>query len=88
MDREERIDPPIQTEYFRSGAAMTLTLLPGGTSDVISFEKRSARPGNKKNTYLIIKSSQNNITIIIYFTTHGNLSEQDVAHTNSPGCKV
>ena len=27
VEREERMDPPIQTEYFLSGGAMTLTFM-------------------------------------------------------------
>jgi len=30
VEREDKIDPPIQTEYFRSGGATTLTLIAGG----------------------------------------------------------
>ena len=46
VDREERMDPPIQTEYLRSGGAMILTLIVDGAREMISFCIRSAIPGN------------------------------------------
>merc|ERR1712226_381904 len=44
-DREDRMDPPIQTEYFLSGGAMILILMVEGARAVISFCMRSAIPG-------------------------------------------
>ena len=44
--RDERIDPPIQTEYFLSGGAMILIFIVGGARAVISFCILSAIPGN------------------------------------------
>merc|ERR1711918_148121 len=44
VDREERIEPPIHTEYLRSGGAMILTFIDAGASAVISFDMRSAMP--------------------------------------------
>merc|ERR1712139_746902 len=46
VEREARIDPPIQTEYFLSGGATTLIFMVGGARAVISFCIRSAIPGN------------------------------------------
>lgn len=43
--RLARIEPPIQTEYFLSGGAITLIFMVGGASVVISFCIRSAIPG-------------------------------------------
>merc|ERR1719471_643737 len=37
VESEERIDPPIQTEYFRSGGATILTLTEAGAKVVISL---------------------------------------------------
>jgi hypothetical protein len=44
--REARMDPPIQTEYLRSGGATILTFMLAGDNDVSSFCIRSAIPGN------------------------------------------
>merc|ERR1712222_293257 len=43
---EERIEPPIHTEYFRSGGATTLIFIVEGANDVSSFVMRSPMPGN------------------------------------------
>ena len=39
------MDPPIQTEYLRSGGAMILTFIDDGARAVISFCIRSEIPG-------------------------------------------
>jgi len=46
VEREAKMDPPIQTEYFLSGGAMILIFMVGGARDEISFCIRSAIPGN------------------------------------------
>merc|ERR1712180_483256 len=46
VEREDKIDPPIHTEYLRSGGAMILIFIVGGARAVISFCIRSAIPGN------------------------------------------
>merc|ERR1712072_1429127 len=48
LERSEgrRIDPPIHTEYLRSGGATIITVIVGGASAVISFWRRSAIPSN------------------------------------------
>ncbi|KAH3683828.1 hypothetical protein WICPIJ_005202 [Wickerhamomyces pijperi] len=46
VDKEAKIEPPIQTEYFLSGGAMILTFMEDGAKAVISFCIRSAIPGN------------------------------------------
>merc|ERR1711933_411423 len=43
---EERIDPPIHTEYLRSGGATTLIFIVDGARAVNSFVIRSPMPGN------------------------------------------
>merc|ERR1712118_259049 len=43
---EERIDPPIHTEYLRSGGATTLIFIVEGASCVNSFVMRSPMPLN------------------------------------------
>jgi len=43
---DAKIDPPIQTEYFRSGGATILTFMLDGERAVSSFCIRSAIPGN------------------------------------------
>merc|ERR1712168_1193888 len=45
-EREARMEPPIQTEYLRSGGAMILILMVEGARFVISFCIRSAIPGS------------------------------------------
>ncbi|KAH9413143.1 hypothetical protein DERP_006829 [Dermatophagoides pteronyssinus] len=45
VDNEAKMEPPIQTEYFRSGGAMILILMVAGAKAVISFCIRSAIPG-------------------------------------------
>merc|ERR1740121_3017975 len=44
--KEERIDPPIHTEYLRSGGATTLIFIVDGASAVSSLVMRSPMPGN------------------------------------------
>ena len=45
VESDAKIDPPIQTEYLRSGGAMILIFMVDGANDVISFCIRSAMPG-------------------------------------------
>merc|ERR1719474_475945 len=45
-ESEAKMEPPIQTEYLRSGGAMILIFMVGGASWEISFCIRSAIPGN------------------------------------------
>ena len=42
VEREARMEPPIQTEYLRSGGATTLTFMLLGARAVISLFMRSA----------------------------------------------
>merc|ERR1711971_457169 len=44
--REERMEPPIHTEYFRSGAATTLIFTVEGAKAVSSLAIRSPIPAN------------------------------------------
>merc|ERR1719230_1838420 len=44
--REERIEPPIHTEYLRSGGTMTLIFIVEGARAVNSLVMRSPIPGN------------------------------------------
>merc|ERR1719336_2106587 len=46
VDREAKMDPPIQTEYFLSGGATILTVMELGALATISLFIRSAIPGN------------------------------------------
>ena len=45
VDREAKMEPPIQTEYFLSGGAMILIFIVEGARAVISFCILSAIPG-------------------------------------------
>merc|ERR1712061_594467 len=44
--KEDRIEPPIHTEYLRSGGATTLIFIVDGARAVSSFVMRSPMPGN------------------------------------------
>ena len=44
VESDPRIDAPIQTEYFLSGGAMTLTFMVDGQSEVISLCTLSLKP--------------------------------------------
>merc|ERR1712072_571949 len=44
--REDKMEPPIQTEYFRSGGATTLIFIVDGARAVSSFVMRSPMPWN------------------------------------------
>merc|ERR1719376_1359337 len=44
VESDERIEPPIHTEYLRSGGAMILTFIDAGARAVISLDMRSAMP--------------------------------------------
>jgi hypothetical protein len=46
VDREAKMEPPIHTEYLRSGGAMILIFMVEGAKAVNSFYMRSAMPGN------------------------------------------
>merc|ERR1712019_205462 len=46
VDKDDRIDPPIQTEYLRSGGATTLIFIVEGASAVSSLVMRSPMPVN------------------------------------------
>jgi len=45
VDKDDKIDPPIQTEYFLSGGATILILTDDGANEVISLLNLSAIPG-------------------------------------------
>merc|ERR1712070_687855 len=44
--RDDKMEPPIHTEYFRSGGATTLIFIVEGASAVSSFVMRSPTPWN------------------------------------------
>merc|ERR1719378_1505151 len=46
VDNEDRMLPPIHTEYFLSGGATTLTLIDAGANAVISLFRRTSTFGN------------------------------------------
>merc|ERR1719330_1523076 len=43
--RDDQIEPPIHTEYFRSGGAVIVTCMAFGTSALNSFSMRASIPG-------------------------------------------
>ena len=45
VESDERMEPPIQTEYLRSGGATTLIFIVDGASAVSSLVMRSPMPG-------------------------------------------
>ena len=46
VDKDERIDPPIHTEYFLSGGAITLIFMLDGANATISLFNLSEIPVN------------------------------------------
>ena len=50
VERDPRIEPPIHTEYFLSGGAMTLVFMELGAKLSSSFFILSAIPGELKKT--------------------------------------
>ena len=55
VDREARMEPPIHTEYFRSGGAITFTFTELGAMEDNSFVIRSARPaGLEENMWATV----------------------------------
>merc|ERR1711936_182930 len=44
VEREARMEPPIQTEYFLSGGAMILILMVEGAREVISWMPQASIP--------------------------------------------
>merc|ERR1719474_20647 len=46
VESEERMEPPIQTEYFLSGGATIFTLIEAGAKAVISLVRRTSMLGN------------------------------------------
>merc|ERR1711904_18804 len=60
VDKLDRMDPPIQTEYFRSGGATTLIFIVEGAKAVSSLVMRSPMPANMvvppESTTLLYKS--------------------------------
>ena len=48
VDREARMEPPIHTEYFRSGGAMIFTFTVLGAMADNSLAIRSAMPGDTR----------------------------------------
>ena len=61
VESDAKIEPPIQTEYFLSGAAITLTFIDFGVSAVISFIILSAIP-----IQLISKVNQTIICSVLF----------------------
>jgi hypothetical protein len=46
VDKDERIDPPIQTKNFLSGGATTLIFIVLGARAITYFDSLSGIPGN------------------------------------------
>lgn len=59
VERDARIEPPIQTEYLRSGGAMILTFIDDGARAVISFCIRSEIPG-----YIVVPPDYRNVSCL------------------------
>ena len=70
VDREAKMEPPIQTEYLRSGGAIILTFIDDGARAVISFCIRSEIPG-----YMVVPPD--------YFVS-ANFSKMSFAVVNIP----
>ena len=52
VESEERMDPPIQTEYFLSGGAMTLTFMVAEKVGLKSLISSALRELLRKDIYL------------------------------------
>jgi len=90
VEREERIDPPIQTEYFLSGGATVWIVMVEGATSVNSLCNRSASLSNMVDppdmtTFfhksLLISTShfmmefKTNLNTFVFFTNHAWLKE-------------
>lgn len=60
VERDAKMEPPIQTEYLRSGGAMILTFIDDGASAVISFCIRSEIPG-----YIVVPPDYRNVSCLV-----------------------
>merc|ERR1712183_210292 len=67
VEREAKMEPPIQTEYFLSGGAMILTFMVEGAMAVISFCMRSAIPG-----YMVVPPDR---TVLAYRSLRRSMSD-------------
>lgn len=79
MDRDARIEPPIQTLYFRSGATTVLTFIVSGARAVSSFFILSPRPEVKNHVRIRYISNDINlyISIGIFVIYRGDLLQLD-----------
>merc|ERR1719238_2335448 len=73
VESDERMEPPIQTEYLRSGGAMILTFIEAGARAVISLDMRSAMPAymvvppdNTTLAYRSLRMSTSHFMIELY----------------------
>merc|ERR1719284_343854 len=66
VEREAKMEPPIQTEYFLSGGAMILIFMVEGAKAVISFCIRSAIPG-----YMVVPPER---TVLAYRSLRMSMS--------------
>merc|ERR1712168_1043018 len=67
VEREAKMEPPIQTEYFLSGGAMILIFMVEGANAVISFCIRSAIPG-----YMVVPPER---TVLVYKSLRRSMSD-------------
>src|SRR4051794_19677202 len=73
VDKEAKMEPPIQTEYFRSGGAIILTFMDDGARAVISFCIRSEIPG-----YMVVPPDCG----IVSFSIHNHFPDLGTYHDN------
>ena len=67
------MDPPIHTEYLRSGGATTLIFIDDGASAVISLVMRSAMPGN-----IVVPPDSTMLAVQILSDVHVALHDESV----------
>src|SRR6201992_3600160 len=82
VEREAKMEPPIQTEYLRSGGAMILTFIEEGARAVISFCIRSEIPG-----YIVVPPDWANVSEFTHpedhtATYHDNVAVEILANIN------
>ena len=76
VEREAKMEPPIQTEYFLSGGAMILIFMVDGAKAVISFCIRSAIPG-----YIVVPPER---TLLAYKSLRISISHLSLIKISEP----
>merc|ERR1719239_1523689 len=84
VDREARIDPPIQTEYFLSGGAITLIFMVLGARAVISFCNAWVHSG-ASGQYCVGVKILTDVDVTLHDGVVGGLGNTNCFHTKEVG---